>query len=150
MSLWVLLAGGTWINCIASPTKSWTVYHVLVLWMLYLLVSKEEIISVPTHIPVFFTVVMFFCTYLFLDKRIESHQGSLSGNMALVHIYGHGESTAIFSSEQQLEGKGFLLCRRKNTSLVSSASLMSCYWKIWQEYTNAEKWRRNSCREKSV
>lgn len=46
---------------------------------------------------------MFFSTYLFSDKRIESHQGSLSGNVALVHIYGNGESTVIFSSELQLE-----------------------------------------------
>lgn len=59
----------------------------------------------PTHIPLFFTVVMFFCTYLVLDKRIESHQGSLSGNVALVHIYGHGESAVIFPLELQLEGK---------------------------------------------
>lgn len=48
---------------------------------------------------------MFFRTYLFLDKSIEPHQGSLSGNVAWVHIYGHGESTVIFSLELQIEGK---------------------------------------------
>lgn len=68
MSLWVLLAGGTWINCISSPTKPWTVYHILVFWMFYLLVWEEEITSVSTNIPLSFTVGIFFYTFVFRHK----------------------------------------------------------------------------------
>lgn len=66
----------------------------------YLLV-QEEIISVLTHIPLCFTVVMFFCTCLFLDTRMESHQGSLSLHVPLARIYGHGKSAVLSYSELQ-------------------------------------------------
>lgn len=65
---------------------------------IYLLVW-EEISSVPAHVPLYFTMVMFFCTGLFLDTRMESHQGSLSLHVALSHVYGHGKSAVVSYSE---------------------------------------------------
>lgn len=71
--------------------------------MFYLLVWGGKL--VPTHIALYFTAVMFFCTCLGLDTRMESHQGSLSLHVALAHIYGYGKSAVISYSELQWEGK---------------------------------------------